>query len=115
MEDIEDQDISDVISRARILTQNKPQTTIASASEHKDSEDDRTAQSSRRIQCYYCNGPHLARFCRKGGRMNGGSQFSKIVCYRCNKVGHIQSQCREEVSGNDKRVVHAPATTRAEE
>lgn len=50
-------------------------------------------------QCYRCGGPHMARFCK---------EQRVIVCYRCNKPGHMANQCDQ---GNEQGGTVAPAVT----
>lgn len=104
-----EEDMSDVISRARVLTTNKSELVVAAAArpynEYSSRNEGGGPQEGNRVfkgQCYICGGPHMARWCDKN------RERKEIICYRCNKPGHIASQCYQ---GNDRRVAGAPAAT----
>lgn len=103
-------EMSDIISRARVLTANKSAMgTMIAAAAHGDryqgqgqgasQQYNREDTRSFRGMCYRCGGPHMAKFCKTKPR-------GEIVCYRCNKPGHVAAQCNQ---GNEYRVTGAPA------
>ena len=51
-----------------------------------------------RGQCYRCDGPDMVRDCKE--------PRPPIVCFRCNKEGHISTYCQQ---GNGKGETAAPA------
>ena len=60
--------------------------------------DDRVAR--RKIKCFECGGDHHARFCR----------HNSIVCWRCQKKGHMARNCPDSTSsGNATGKSPAPA------
>ena len=102
-------EMSEIISRARILVANKSvnSSTIVAAAVGDANED---VPETRKFSgaCYRCGGPHMAKFCRMKGR-------GLIVCYRCNQTGHIASQCGSvQTQGNSKWVAGAPVATHQE-
>ena len=101
--------MSDAISRARILTA-KMSSGVAAVTVQMDGRqpnrsDDRPMQPKGgenrvfRGQCYRCGGPHMARVCK---------EQRVIVCYRCNKPGHMANKCEQ---GNENGGTAAPAVT----
>ena len=105
-------EMSDIIYRARILTANKSvassmsmvaaaatgdryQGQGASQQMQHNRDDSRTFRGS----CYRCGGPHMAKFCKSKSR-------GELVCYRCNRPGHVATQCNQ---GNDSWMTGAPA------
>jgi len=50
--------------------------------------------------CFVCGGPHYRRNCPK---------VKQVICFACNKPGHIARNC--DFTGNGKGVMHAPAMT----
>lgn len=110
--------MSDVLTKARILTANSDSkvaaaatnrptmNTIGNGPRQRVYHEDQTTDQSRpgevrrfKGQCYRCGGPHMARFCK---------ERRTVVCYKCGKEGHISPQCDQ---GNDKRGAVAPAAT----
>ena len=55
-------------------------------------------------RCFRCDGPHMARHCKE--------PRPPVICYRCNKAGHIASRCEQ---GNDQRGTAAPVVTPQDE
>ena len=104
-------ELSDLITRARVLTSNQEHNLVATVVHSSKSrlqrgtssqQADSSAVNSFRGACYRCGGPHMARYCGKDKR--------GIVCFRCNEEGHIASRCPQN-QGNEKRVAIAPLAT----
>lgn len=98
--------VSDILSRARVLTANKSShvaavaVSLAGRQQSASKDFTRTGETrSFRGQCFLCGGPHMAKFCK---------ERRPIVCFRCGKGGHIAMQCDQ---GNEKRGAVAPAAT----
>ena len=113
VENIMELSMSDVLTRARILTANrdniskmaavsvdvdKKSFTVGKAVQHGSREGE---VRKFKGQCYRCGGPHMARFCK---------EQRTIICYRCGKEGHIAPRCNQ-VQGNEQRGAVAPAAT----
>ena len=108
---LKDMKVSDLINATRPLVEKEARDTVAVAARGVSGE---TLPGSRggdwggakgeprgfRGRCFRCNGPHMARHCKE--------PRPPIVCYRCNKAGHIASQC---VQGNEQRGAAVPAVT----
>lgn len=95
--DILHQDLSDVIARARVLTSSHSSNVVATAASVPGNANhsrratpapqmsgQQPVANSFRGACYRCGGPHMARNCVKA---------QPIVCFKCDKEGHIARQC----------------------
>ena len=102
-------DMSEVLSRARILVMNRLSAGVAAVSiKNKDDgrqqEGGRSGQSYRKneqhksnydMKCFHCGGGHMIRHCPE-------KLDRKIVCYRCGEQGHISTKCpQKENQGNE--------------
>ena len=116
-----DQSMSEILTRARVLTANKSDAVGAVAANVGVSRTvtpiEMEPRSAREIsqsggtalreevrefngKCFRCGGPHMIRFCR---------ERVKTICYNCGKAGHIASRCNQQNQGNSRRVTGAPA------
>ena len=59
-----------------------------------------TNESKLNSGCFVCGGPHYRRNCPK---------VKDIICYACNKPGHVARNCKS--AGNGKGVLCAPTMT----
>ena len=111
--------ISELISRARILTSSKVSSGVVASATGLSREMSNTTwgvmksqQVSRQQKgCFKCGGPHRARNCHANGE---GPGQREVICFRCQKSGHIASRCSEQIQGNGQRVTGAPAVTRSQ-
>lgn len=89
--------MSDILTRARILTGNKEGKAVVAVATNVRT----MGRGERKFngKCYVCGGPHMARQC---------TERKPVTCYTCGKEGHISSQCYQ---GNEKRGTGAPAVT----
>ena len=88
--------MSDVLSRARILSANSngnssPTNYVAAVACKPGAAKSESSASGYvfKGKCFRCDGPHLARNCP-------GKKI--ITCYRCGQEGHISRQCDRSVS-----------------
>ena len=96
-------DMTDILTRARILTANKTESVAAVATTpHVSQYGSGKSEQPQRVfggRCYRCGGPHMQRNCK----------IKRVIkCYRCGNKGHISPQCEQ---GNDNGVAVAPAST----
>lgn len=102
--------MSDILTRARVLTANKEGKAIAAVAtsarmmgkgDNAQGRKMASKQEERKFkgQCYVCGGPHMARQC---------TERKPVTCYKCGKEGHISPQCYQ---GNEMRGTGAPAVT----
>ena len=103
---IHSMNMSDILSRARVLTSNRNSgtvgaVTVASSKPYRpkpttpnegggNSMGRDGNESSFRGKCFRCNGPHMALFC---------TERKAVTCYRCGEEGHISTHCTK--SGNE--------------
>ena len=100
--------MSEIISKARVLASKSSSSGLAAVSaqvvdrqrmSQSGSVKDRFDGRVFKGQCYRCGGPHMARFCK---------EQRVIICFRCNKQGHMANQCGQ---GNEMRGTGAPAVS----
>lgn len=109
---IETMTMSEIISKARTFT-NKMNSSVVAAAMQKDEQHRPRPMQSETVKpkggerwmfkgkCFRCGGPHMARFCKE-----------PIICYKCNKAGHMSHQCDQ---GNERGATVAPAATPLQE
>lgn len=105
--------MSDLVTKARVLATKKTENFTAVATKGMYMEKRQQTASQREDQvggkwearvfkgrCFRCNGPHMIRECKE--------PKPPIICYKCNKEGHISSRCDQ---GNEQRGATAPEAT----
>lgn len=86
--DILENEMSSIIARARILTAKRHKSVAAVVKPSDNQASGERDDKSFKGRCFKCNGPHMARFCKE-----------KVVCFRCNKPGHVVRDC-DQPQGN---------------
>lgn len=85
VQDVLNLPMSNLIDRARILTNNVSRNFSAAVSDVSENSGGKTRQF--RGKCFRCEGPHMARFC---------PDKTKIICFKCGVDGHISTHCTND-------------------
>lgn len=95
---IETLTMGDFLTRARALTRDMTEDTVAATllprSEVKDPLE---ANPRKGITCYMCRGQsHMVRDCatRRLGGTNAQASHQETRCFKCNKIVHFASECQ---------------------
>lgn len=94
VQDVLEQPLSAILSRARVLTEKTTTSVVAAVTGNS------IPAAGFRGKCFNCGGPHMARHCKQ-----------RLTCYKCGKKGHISSQCCSVAvsQGNEDGETGAPA------
>jgi RNase H-fold protein (predicted Holliday junction resolvase) len=98
-----EEDVSSILTQARVLMDERAQTALAAVRlEEVPRSTSRAAGVSRKLSCFQCGGDHPVRYCKKR---------PSIVCWICEEPGHIARNCpsKSRQSGNGSGKPPAPA------
>lgn len=92
--------VEELLERARMLiVQVEPDVTCAAAG--VEVWRGRSRPEQRRMECYVCEGPHMAKWCPNRGQSSNGRR----TCFKCGAVGHLARTCGQ---GNGEGKSSAP-------
>ena len=77
--------VSDLISVSRVLCKTRAEEGhVVAVAKGFDGRRDGGAKGFK-VRCFRCGGPHLIKYCEE-----------RVRCFKCNKTGHIASQCDQQ-------------------